>query len=172
MAVAMLLAAQYAVSSLTFPTLLTSWRRTLAAASSGGVMLCLAAALSGSRIVDTLPAMGWMMLWLVALAILSAALSPRQRLIASALIATYAIGGALLGYVAADFGVGQNMGSKVGDSIVLGPIWVGVVSETGALKEGGGMIQWGIVGIVMLATIAWGIKKWLNRDRIGAKMAT
>ena len=146
-AVRLMLVAQFGGSSLLFPLLLKTWRTSIAAACTAGVMLCLAAALAAWPLAKIAPPVGLVVLWILLLATARALLPARGSLLALAAVATYVIGGPLVWYLRADFG----SGTLVERSWTCGPL-CGVLIAPASIPI---PIGWGIVGIelVLLFTL-------------------
>lgn len=144
-AVRLLLVFQFTWASLAFPSLLRSWQMTVVASCSACVTLALAAALAGWSMGQVIPVAGLLTVWLAALTTLRAGLSGRTQLVAAALVGTFAVGGALVGYLQAEFAIAPlNLSHWA-----FGPMSMAVSSP----KEVPPQAWWEVVGIGAAAAV-------------------
>ena len=106
-AVRVLLAVQFAALAVLFPWLLRNWRMTLVAAAAVWVMLACAAALAAWSFEKILPCTAFLTVWVGIFAILGRFRSVKWKGVLSAITPGYVIGGPLLWYLQAEFGVGS-----------------------------------------------------------------
>ena len=124
-AVQIMLAAQITWATMLFPVLLVNWRAVVAAAGCACVMLAIAGMLSAWSLAQIVIPAGFVTLWIITLGVWPAALpNGRSRMIASGLATTYAVGGALVWYLAND--LSTESGRPV--EAAFGPLLIAVTS--------------------------------------------
>jgi len=142
-AVRVLLACQFAWSSILLPALGGGWATSLVIAASGWVMLVVAAALSGWPMVAVVAPGVFLSLWIACLATWAHSLpSRRWRLVASAVASSYAVGGIFVWYAGIDLGTRLNRGAGVR----FGPLLVLLDAPRHPAAE-----AWALI-VVLLAT--------------------
>jgi hypothetical protein len=106
----MMLAAQVAAASLLFPYLMRDWTTATAVIATAWPFAATASVLSAVPLAATAAGEAYVTVWLVTLALWSAALrTPRSKLYGLAVAAILSIGGAALWYLAREFNPGADV---------------------------------------------------------------